>query len=65
MPGTGVGVWISWRGRNTKIPALMSMRRGKTGYKRWRSEWYKMLGMRECEIPTEERRGGEALATQV
>lgn len=65
VPGTGLGVWISWRGRNTKIPALMSMRGGKTGYKRWRSKWYKMLRIRECEILTEEGLGGEALATQM
>ena len=54
-----------WRGRNTKMPELMSTRRRKTGYKEWRSKWYKMLSIRECEILTKERRGGEALATQV
>lgn len=32
-----------WRGRNTKMPELMIMRGRKTGYKRWRSKWYKML----------------------
>lgn len=47
------------------MPELMSMGGRKTGYKGWRSKWYKMLSIRECEILTEESRGGEALATQV